>query len=149
MLCFLYGHRNAALAELTANYVPYGTAKTKSKAEPKAKPNVAAKRPKPTVEPITEPTAIAIAKTEAKARARAKQRAKAREAKERAKVKASAKTLPPLKGLKFVLDSKLGRSKEDVEGDLKNLGGSVTLHVTKRTAALISSKGMLTFFCLN
>ena len=45
-----------------------------------------------------------------------------------------------MEGLKFVLDSKLGRSKEEIEGDIKKLGGSVGSRITDKIAAVISTK---------
>lgn len=47
-----------------------------------------------------------------------------------------------LKGLKFVLDSKLDGPK-DIENDVKKLGGSVASRVTEKVAALISTRGEL------
>ena len=59
------------------------------------------------------------------------------------RTEASANRPPTLEGMKFVLDSKLGRSKEDIEKDIKKLGGSVGSLVTDKIAALISTKGIL------
>lgn len=46
-----------------------------------------------------------------------------------------------MKGLKFVLDSKLDKSK-DVEEEIKKLGGSIGSRVTEKIAAVVSTKGL-------
>lgn len=51
----------------------------------------------------------------------------------------------PLKGLKFVLDSKLDRPKEDVEEIIKKFGGEVGSRVSEKIAAVISTKGKIVF----
>jgi hypothetical protein len=43
--------------------------------------------------------------------------------------------------LKFIVDSKLEKSKEKVEAEIKKLLGSVGSRVTEKIAAVISTKG--------
>lgn len=50
-----------------------------------------------------------------------------------------------MKGLKFVLDSKLDRPKEDVEEIIKKFGGEVGSRVSEKIAAVISTKGKIVF----
>lgn len=55
----------------------------------------------------------------------------------------SSNPSPTLDGLKFVVDSKVGRLKEKIEDDIKKLGGSLGSRVTEKIAAVISTKDNL------
>lgn len=48
---------------------------------------------------------------------------------------------PPLKGVVFLLDSKLDRSKEEITKDIEDLGGKVSSRMSEKVAAFISTKG--------
>ncbi|EFX75651.1 hypothetical protein DAPPUDRAFT_55885 [Daphnia pulex] len=59
------------------------------------------------------------------------------------KEKSDSKRPPTLEGLKFIVDSKLEKSKEKVEAEIKKLLGSVGSRVTEKIAAVISTKDNL------
>ena len=49
----------------------------------------------------------------------------------------------PLKGMKFVLIGKTEKPREEVAREITEMGGKVVTKVDKKTAACISSKGIL------
>ena len=58
-----------------------------------------------------------------------------------AAVSATGEVLRPLQGMHFILIGKLSRSKADVEKILSDLGGEIASKPSRRTAAVISTKG--------
>ena len=58
------------------------------------------------------------------------------------------KSTKPLEGMKFVLDGKFSVSKSVLTDKINKLGGEVTSSVTEKTAAVITTSGMLGAYVL-